>query len=149
MNQNKESNRYGTNNRLGQLLWVDLDGRNNGEDILFYDIMPFFITLNGKVIPEWGQVTGLRGYNGGAHDAGGNATLMSFDVVYTDGNSNKLLIVPNGRGVSFAQAACMAGYVSGTYCNIGEDNAAISVASQCTNTADCRVRLVKKLKWSK
>lgn len=131
-------------------LVVDVDGQgNNTKDTLFYDIMPFYITEDGKVIPEWGEASGLRGYNGGSYDAGGNASLMSFDVVYTSGNDNKLLILDNGRNVSFAQAACLAGYVSGSYCNIGTDGATVDKSNTCTGTTDCRIRLVKKLKWSK
>lgn len=138
----------------GCLFWVDIDGQDKGPNRPFYDVMPFYISSTGMVIPEWGQVTGVRGYNGLEFDAGGNPSLMTFDVVYTDADSNKLLILtpddthPNdqGRGVSFARAACLAGYVSGTYCNVGDGGAAITRSARCTDFADCRVRLVKKLK---
>lgn len=143
-----------TTGTQGCLFWVDLDGQEKGANRPFFDVMPFFITSSGIVIPEWGQVTGVRGYNGPEFDAGGNPGLINFDVVYTDANSNKLLILtpdddhPNdaGRGVSFAQAACLAGYIDGSYCNIGTSGAKINRSARCTDFADCRVRLVKKLK---
>jgi len=143
---NPQGIRYG-NGARGCLFWVDIDGQGNGEDKLFYDIMPFYINTNGLLIPEWGEVSGVRGYDGREYDAGANSELMSFDVVYTDGNSNKLLILEGGRSVSFARAACLSGYVSGTYCNI--DDTTVEKSEICTDTADCRIRLVKKLKGRK
>lgn len=131
------------------MLVVDIDGTENGKNLPFYDQMPFYITRTGKVIPEWGAITGFRGYAANEYDGAANATLMSFDVVYNNGNSNKLAILNGGRSVSFPVAACLAGYISGGYCNVGNNGSKIGKSSTCDASADCRVRLVKKMKWSR
>ena len=134
-------------------LVVDIDGQGaNTKNTLFYDIMPFYITDTGKVIPLYSQspITTVRGYNGTdtPHDAAGNAALMSFDVVYTDNDTNRLKVITNGHSLPFPEAACLAGYVSGSYCTTF-DSTLTSHDSVCTFDADCRIRLIKKLKWSK
>ena len=125
---------------------VDIDGTGNGKDQAFYDIMPFYITQTGKVIPLWGAVAAFRGYKANTYDAAANPALMSFDVVYNYGGSNILKILSGGKSVSFPVAACLAGYVAGSYCTLGS----YSKCKECgESSADCRVRLVKKLKWSR
>ena len=106
----------------------------------------------GKVIPLYGKVEGVRGYESDDYDAAGNSALISFDVVYTETESNKLKIISAGHAVSFPVAACLAGYISGDYCENFTPSgypSGVSKSGACTAEADCRIRLVKKLKWSK
>lgn len=133
----------------GYTIWVDINRPGEGEDILYYDVMPFYITLTGKVVPGYGQVNGLRGYefSPAALDGGGNASLMAFDVVYTEADKNSLTVLPGARSISFVEAACKAGYIadSTTYCTgAGGITKDATICNQ--DYADCKIRLVKKLK---
>ena len=136
----------------GWTFWVDINGYGNGKDIENYDIMKFYITLSGKVIPAYGSVEGIRGYETSPLDAAGNASLMSFDVVYTEEDSNVLTVLnDNTRHTDFRTAACTAGYVhqDTQYCSAsGASYSAITKdAIKCNNLwAQCQVRLVQKLK---
>ncbi len=133
----------------GWKVWIDLNGNGQGEDIKYYDIVPFAITLSGKVLPLYGEVAGIRGYefSPAGNDAGGNPSLAAFDVVYTAADSNILQVLDGYRSVSFWKAACASGYYKGTACsNFG----VASIPALCTNDyADCKIRLVKKLKRTK
>lgn len=145
----------------GYTLWVDINGRGNGEDKENYDILKFYITLSGKVIPAYGAVSGIRGYEftPSALDAAGNSSLMAFDVVYKDTTAteqNYLTVLDTARAVSFVEAACKSGYVheSTRYCQNGARDAAGTVQAitkdgTCDSAADCKIRLVKKLKRNK
>ncbi len=145
----------------GWNIWVDLNGSGHGEDKVYYDIVPFGITLSGKVLPWYGKVEGIRGYEFAPadKDAGGNPSLAAFDVVYTPENSNLLTVasVTEGanivplRSVSFWKAACYSGYYknsANTRCK--DDFGVENLAASCTfDYADCKIRLVKKLKRTK
>jgi len=132
----------------GWIVIVDINGHGKGQDKAYYDKMPFFISRSGKVIPLFGQVNGIRGYETAAPtlDAGGNNSLLAFDVVYTASTtSNNLSILNGGHGVSFRQAACLSGYLNqaDTYCTTP---VAVTKSATCTTAADCKMRVVKKLK---
>ncbi len=126
----------------GYTIWIDLNGHGKGEDKLYYDIMPFYITLAGKVVPGVGNVAGLRGYDYVGLDAGDNSSLMAFDIVKVEPDSNIQTV--KARSLSFRAAACRSGYLSqGTsYCKYDVDN----VETLNPDYADCEIRLVKKLK---
>lgn len=151
----------------GYHIWVDINGRGEGEDKLHYDIFEFYITRSGKVVPVYGEVEGLRGYDyvPKEMDGGGNNELMAFDVVYnpepttTNPIVNHLVVIGDDyRSVSFPLAACASGYIASSTpyctgfkydCNASGQNCqeGVTKAAVCTNDyADCKVRLVKKLK---
>ena len=135
----------------GWTFWVDINGYGNGKDKEHYDIMKFYITLSGKVIPAYGSVVGIRGYESSPVDAAGNSSLMSFDVVYTDDESNVLTVLNDAsRHTDFRTAACTAGYIheDTPYCSAsGTGYSAITKHDTCDNIwAQCQVRLVQKLK---
>lgn len=136
---------------------VDINGKGKGEDLTNYECFVFFVTRSGKVLPDYGQVSGLRGYEytPAGMDAAGNTSLMAFDVVQTATNSNRLEIVSDLRSRSFVEAACKSGYISDDtqYCTSAQYIAADgSTASgftkdaNCTDTNPCEIRLVKKLR---
>ncbi len=141
------------------LVWVDINGHGKGEDKRYYDIMPFYITRAGVVIPgyiydskdERGSEVEfvIRGYespivNGKPADAGANASLLAFDVAqYVSADSAEIKADPHA--VSFAEAACKSGYVpeNTSYCR----TLGYVKTEDCKKVfADCKVVLIKKLK---
>ncbi len=149
----------------GYVLWVDLNGKGRGEDKLNYDIMKFYITRSGRVIPTHGSVVGtIRGYEylPEGMDAGGNTGLMSFDIVYSPEDSNHVRVLDSYHSVPFVVAACASGYVFDDTgfckenlkqkvqaCGAADTNgyySCVSKVSECTPDMDCKIRLVKKLK---
>lgn len=151
----------------GYRLWVDINGHGQGEDKENYDIFEFYITRSGKVVPVYGSVSGIRGYEyiPADMDGGANNELMSFDVIYspeddeTDPPENHYLVIGDDfRSVPFPKAACASGYLSSAtpYCTQFKYNCdasgsnctqGVTKAATCTNDyADCKIRLVKKLK---
>ncbi len=150
----------------GTHFWVDINGHGQGEDKLNYDIFEYYLTRSGKVVPVYGSVSGIRGYEyiPADMDGGANRDIMVFDVIYNpqeDGVSPKnhyLVIDDAHRSVPFPIAACASGFIpdtsgfcqkfkyncnaNGTSCTEGVTKAAV-----CTNDyADCKPRLVKKLR---
>ncbi len=142
------------------VVWVDVNGHGNGEDTLHYDIFEFYITRSGKVIPVYGTVSGIRGYDyvPASMDAGGNKSLMAFDVRYTKADSNYSWILSDSyHAVAFPHAACASGYLTAgtSYCSNFKYNCdssgntcttGVSKDASCTDAADCKIQLVKKLK---
>lgn len=141
------------------LVWVDINGHGKGEDKKYYDIMPFYITRAGVVVPgyiynskdERGSEVEfvIRGYEspivrGKYADAGANASLLAFDVAqYVSADSAEIKADPHA--VSFAEAACKSGYVpeDTSYCQ----TLGYVKTDACKNVfADCKVVLIKKLK---
>ena len=152
----------------GYEIWVDINGQGQGEDKMNYDVFKFYITRDGKVIPVYGTVDpGIRGYEylPADMDGGGNIDLAAFDVIYSPRDNDSatlenhtLVLGDDYRSVPFPLAACASGYVNDAtpYCTGFKyyNNATtpalitgVSKAAMCTNDyADCKVRLVKKLK---
>lgn len=145
----------------GYTFWVDVNGHGIGEDKENYDIMKFYVTRSGKVIPAYGTVSGMRGYDftPAAQDAAGNTSLLTFDVIYVDTTDlNHVTVLEDARHVSFPKAACTSGYINinTNYCNSFKDYDSSSsnwtkdleyATNPCNNAvADCKIRLVKKLK---
>lgn len=135
---------------------IDINSRGTGEDKSYYDYMTFYITRSGKVIPAYGTV-GIRGYeySPAAMDAGGNASLIAFDVVQVANDSNQINVVNNLRSVSFVEAACKSGYISQNtnYCKNatylkadGTTGVGFVKDVNCTASEPCEIRLVKKLR---
>lgn len=156
--------------QTGYTFWVDINGMGEGEDKSNYDIFKFYITRSGRVIPAYGSVSGIRGYEyiPADMDGGGNNTLAAFDVIFSPedvGTStvNHYKVVEDGtdtlRSLPFPQAACASGYISDAtdYCKDFKYNCNPSTGA-CSNTgvtktatcgndyADCKIRLVKKLR---
>ncbi len=130
----------------GYTIWIDLNGHGHGDDKLYYDVMPFHITLSGKVVPGVGYVNGKRGYDHDGLDAGGNKELLAFDIVQSVPDSNIQTV--KARSLSFRAAACMSGYISAStsgYCKYSIDD----IISQMTDCNNCEIRLVKKLRRTK
>ncbi|MCM1010471.1 MAG: prepilin-type N-terminal cleavage/methylation domain-containing protein [Fusobacterium sp.] len=128
----------------GYEVWVDINGHGEGEDKKYYDVMPFYITLSGKVVPGVGTISpAIRGYEFDGLDAGGNSSLMAFDIVKV-ADDDKLEVL--ARSLSFREAACRAGYIAdGTnICKYDIDNET-PIDLDCLNER-CDIRLVKKLK---
>ena len=134
-------------NRKGWTIWVDLNGDGNGYDKEHYDIMKFYVTLSGKVVPAYGEVSGIRSYETLTKDAAGNSSLMSFDVVYTEADSNVLTVLNDAtRHTDFRTAACTSGYISddASYCSSAP--AITKDVTKCDEIwAMCNIRLVQKL----
>lgn len=131
----------------GTHFWVDINGHGQGEDKLHYDIFEFYVTRSGKVVPVYGTVSNIRGYEylPANMDGGGNKTLMAFDVVYSPSDSNYQRVVSDDlRAVSFPEAACASGYINENagYCK----QASQMKVAACDDSVDCKIRLVKKLK---
>lgn len=133
----------------GYTIFVDLDGRTDSKNRENYDIVKFYITLSGKVIPDYGSVSGIRGYNPAAPDASGNAALISFDAIYHNASDNNISILTDGRSVPFPVAACKTGYISEntSYCqNAISAGSGVTKDATCNgDAADCNIRLVKKM----
>lgn len=138
---------------------VDINGRGHGEDKDNYDRMRFFVTRSGKVVPDYGPVTGIRGYefestyhsvNNEIMDAAGNPALMAFDVVLNKPDSNLPEVLR--RSLSFSEAACLSRYIYPglRYCSrLNVTGAPISLApiTECGDSQNpCEIRLVKKLR---
>lgn len=138
---------------------VDINGHGQGEDRENYDIMKFFVTRSGKVVPDFGPVDDMRGYefqstnlsvDGEIMDAAGNPSLMTFDIVQTDTTTNSQNVL--AHSLPFADAACRSRYVYPglAYCTRSDAGGApISLApiAECASTQNpCEIRLVKKLK---
>ncbi len=154
--------------RSGYHIWVDINGHGQGEDKMHYDIFEFYITRDGRVIPVYGTVDpGIRGYEylPVDMDGGGNVDLAAFDVIYSpedDGvappENHYVVVSDDYRSVPFPLAACASGYVhaGAEYCTAFKyyNNATppaeitgVGKAAICNNDyADCKIRLVKKLK---
>lgn len=122
--------------RQAYLVYVDIDGNKNST-VLWEDVFPFYVTLNGYVIPAYNS-SGIGGAN--------SIVDMSASVQYEDINATgrvaeKWLV----KSVTFREAACRSGFVNGAYC------AGYTVDNICkksaTNFADCRVKIVVPLKF--
>lgn len=127
----------------GYTIWIDINGHGQGEDKQYYDVMPFYITLSGKVVPGVGNVAGIRGYEFEGLDAGGNSSLMAFDIVKV-ADDDKLEVL--AHSLSFREAACRSGYLAegSNICKYDIDNVT-TIDPDCLNER-CDIRLVKKLR---
>lgn len=129
----------------GYKIWVDINGHGQGEDKTYYDVMPFKITLSGKVVPDVGEVAGIRGYEFDGLDAGGNPSLMAFDIVKVPDDSNAMEVI--ARSLSFREAACRSGYIheGSNLCKYNPPDDVTTIDATCL-AERCEIRLVKKLK---
>lgn len=131
--------------KKGYTIWVDINGHGQGEDKKYYDVMPFYITLSGKVVPGYGEVLGIRGYEFNEFDAGGNPSLIAFDIVKVADNDSLEVLA---RSLSFREAACRSGYLheGANICrNNGIDDVITVDNTNCVSER-CDIRLVKKLR---
>ncbi|MDR1168431.1 MAG: type II secretion system GspH family protein [Heliobacteriaceae bacterium] len=119
----------------GYVVYADVNG-TQGKSQLYKDVFPFYITISGKVAPAWKSGT----------TAGGNYNRhleVSVKYFQVDG-SGKRTVMWLDKSVSFREAACHSGYITGTYCTAAP---AVSKSAVCTNTADytadCRIVPIK------
>lgn len=112
-------------------VYVDIDGRNSGNNTLWDDIYPFYVTLSGKVIPAIG--TGVN------NNKGGNDRKYLQASVDVDDTSNPPNVKWLVKSVTFKEAACTAGHIKGTYCG------SVTKHTDC-GTNDCRLHIITPIK---
>ncbi len=111
------------NNSSGWIINIDVDGKR-GKGLSYVDVFPFYVTTDGKVVPAY-QTTPPAGANETKH----LAVSVKYDTFPSNIRQTGWLL----KSISFQEAACKSGYVSGTYCGSITKNAA------CTEQADCRI----------
>ncbi len=132
-----ESEALSDNARKAYLVYVDIDGERN-DSTLWEDIYPFYITLNGYVIPAYKD-----GGIGGANNIVDMATSIEYDDVNpSNGNVNSRWLAKN---ITFQDAACRSGFVNALgYCGSRETD---DICKKATDKyANCRVRVIAPIK---
>lgn len=132
-----ESEALSNNARKAYLVYVDIDGERN-DSTLWEDIFPFYITLNGYVIPAYKD-----GGFGGANNIVDMATSIEYDDVNpSNGNVNSRWLAKN---ITFQDAACRSGFVNASgYCSGRTTDSICQKAAD--KYANCRVRVIAPIK---
>ena len=127
----------------GYTIYVDVDG-SSGPSALWQDIYPFYVTLEGKVVPAVG--TNNPSNPDDSYAGGGNKRYLQASVKL-ESSSNGAISWPV-KSETFREAACKMGYVSESvpkYCQIGDTT--IDPIPDCQDdTVICRLQIVKPLK---
>ena len=124
----------------GYIVYVDINGQS-GSSTLWEDVFPFYITLNGYVIPAYN--------NPDDQEIGGNSKdYLQTSVQYeTINNNGKRTIKWLAKSVSFREGACKSGYIDPAtpYCagitELPECAAGESTGNQCS------LKTVKPIKF--
>ena len=118
----------------GYIVYVDIDGKSSGKSQLWDDVLPFYITMSGKVIPMYTTANGK--------DIGGNSKdyLMTSVYFYTDADVPQTQWVL--KSVPFKEGACKSGYVnaSAEFCN-GE-----TLDANCAENDKCHLQVITPVK---
>ncbi len=116
----------------GYLVYVDLNGSNIGENELWDDVFPFYVTLSGKVVPAYND-----------DNLGGNDKSY-LQVSVSEESTEKVTWV--AKSVTFKEGACKMGYVNkdSDYC---KKSPAIDISNTCNNEQnDCKLKVIIPLK---
>lgn len=128
-------------NKWGYLVYVSIDG-NASDARLWSEVFPFYVLLNGKVIPAYNMTAN-------AEPVGGNSrnylqVSVENETFSADGHRKISWIA---KSVSFKEAACVAGYISQNtpYCSTAP---AFTRNALCSETeANCRVKHIRPIKF--
>lgn len=120
--------------RVGYLLYVDVNGSKKGKGILYQDVYPFYILVTGKILPLY-KADGVGGAN--------NAENLSVNVLYDNYSTGNRVVKASQINVSYQTGACATRYIqSAKYCR------SIPVDGSCTDAnADCRFIVNKPMKF--
>ena len=128
------------NDLTGYTIYVDLDGQR-GEAELWKDVVPFYLTISGKVIPAYPSSGSITISGGNSKDA------MMFSVRYdeyltqagVDKREEHWLV----KSATFKEAACKSGYVKSTnYCN------GVTIDTHCSlDNSDCILVPLRPIKY--
>lgn len=128
------------NDLMGYTIYVDLDGQR-GEAELWKDVVPFYLTISGKVIPAYPASGSITISGGNSKDA------MMFSVRYdeyltqagVDKREEHWLV----KSATFKEAACKSGYVKSTnYCN------GVTIDTHCSlDNSDCILVPLRPIKY--
>ena len=124
----------------GYKVYVDLDG-SKGDNELWYDIYPFYITLSGKVFPAYDEKT--PGQSGG--DSKSHLQTSIMDSYFDDVEGRKT--VWHTKSVSFKESACKIGLLNDStpYCSQAP---AYTKLTECSDKEhDCKFKLIKPIKF--
>lgn len=126
-------------NEWGYTLYVDIDGENSGDSMLWEDVFPFYVTLSGKVIPAY-KTDSLGEFGGDSRYY--MQTSVQVDTVNSVGATQYWLL----KSKSFKESACATGYVGdGTqYCKRGTAVPQNAVCKQ--ETTSCSVKKVSPIR---
>ena len=133
----KEDGTWDRSNK-GFVVYVDINGKP-GKSRLWEDVFPFYLTMDGQVIPAYRDDV----------SAGGNSSeYLSFSILYDDYDSEdqrhvKALMV----GVDFREAYCSTGAVtSEVYCK--KNGSTIPKNAVCNNSEHaCRIKVNKPFRF--
>ncbi len=127
----------------GYTIYVDVDG-SSGPSALWQDIYPFYVTLEGKVVPAVGAETPSDPDD--SYAGGGNKRYLQASVKL-ESSSNGAISWPV-KSETFREAACKMGYITEStpkYCQIGSET--IDPIDECQqDNVICRLQIVKPLK---
>lgn len=117
----------------GYTVYVDIDGQSNGQNELYYDIFPFYITLSNRLVAGYDE-----------EGAGGGDKLYLQVSVYknVEGSTKPSWIK---RSVPFNDAACNSGYISSSvnYCR----DAGIAIDLGDCSSVPCTMYTIKPVKF--
>ena len=126
-------------NEYGYTVYIDIDGANSSSE-LWVDVYPFYITLDGQVIPAYDKAH--PGINGGDSR---NHMQVSIEDEVIDGGRRRIRWLD--KSVSYKEAACQAGYIGANtpYCRDGN---AVAYNNECSvDNSFCRLKYIKPVKF--
>ncbi len=126
-------------NEYGYTVYIDIDGANSSSE-LWVDVYPFYITLDGQVIPAYDK--DHPGINGGDSR---NHMQVSIEDEVIDGGRRRIRWLD--KSVSYKEAACQAGYIGANtpYCRDGN---AVAYNNECSvDNSFCRLKYIKPVKF--
>ena len=126
-------------NEAGYTVYIDIDGENSASE-LWVDVYPFYITLDGQVIPAYDKEH--PGINGGDSR---NHMQVSIEDEVIDGGRRKIKWLD--KSVSYKEAACQAGYIGANtpYCRDGNP---VAYNNECSaDNSYCRLKYIKPVKF--
>ena len=126
-------------NEAGYTVYIDIDGENSASE-LWVDVYPFYITLDGQVIPAYDK--DHPGINGGDSR---NHMQVSIEDEVIDGGRRKIKWLD--KSVSYKEAACQAGYIGANtpYCRDGNP---VAYNNECSaDNSYCRLKYIKPVKF--
>lgn len=90
----------------GYTVYVDIDGESNGQNTLWEDVYPFYVTLSGKVIPAYDA-------DNAGESGGDSINHLQTSVSKLARGAKREWVV---KSKTFKESACKMGYVKGNYC---------------------------------
>ena len=124
----------------GFVVYIDVNGKA-GKSKLWSDVFPFYLLLNGMVVPAYPPDNSLGG--------GNDSDYLNFNVVYDEMENGKRVTKQLVIGTDYRTAYCTTGAIDAQtqYCKGGAGGTPVTKDATCTDEKACRAKNNKPMKF--